>query len=143
MKKYSHFISPILCLAFVMATTNSAIAATANDCAWADAFVSRSGPLPYAGTLSQQLEGIMTNSVGRKMKTIKIKVKGEHAYRIRFLDDNEEIVENLIYNHQGKSFQITLVSSRQKYRSQLGYLRKILRHPFDKGAEMCDEPIDS
>ena len=115
--------------------------AASETCAFETIFVNRSGQLPYAGTLEQQKDAIEQNEKNdngtkRTMRFIHTRVGGLPAYRFIF-QSSEGIVENILYNKAGHSYQLTLVSNRQTYRRALKDVRKLLAHPYDNNATLC------
>ena len=117
---------------------STAHAAASETCSFVQSSVQRSGPLPYAGTLEQQKEGILESQASSKssMKFSRILINGRDAYRFRFID-GDQIVENVLYNKGTSSYQLTLVSTKQEYRKQLRNLRTLMRHPYDENTILC------
>lgn len=117
--------------------------AESTSCTFQENLVMRSNALPYAGTLSEQKKAIETNTVvphglRNSMKFTLMKVGGESAYRF-YTNNGNEIVENILYNHKGSSYQITLHAMDGKnYRRMLKHVRTLLQHPFGGAMILCN-----
>ncbi len=118
------------------------------SCAFVQNSVSRSGPLPYAGTLKQQRDFIEKNEVEynrdypsekRTMKVSSLKVDGSPAYRFIFRNNKKEVIENIIYNKEGASYQLTLVSDSMGYRKEMKRLRTLLKDPYGESVRLCEK----
>lgn len=79
-----------------------------------------------------------SSSEKRIMKVIRTKVGGHRAYRLIFKGD-KEIVENILYNKEDQSYQLTLVSSLAGYRQELKHLRELLKSPYDVPTTLCSK----
>lgn len=146
--KYFNYVYDANMLHFIISLfliLTPSVHAESDSCTFKKNIVMRSGALPYAGTLDEQKEAVEINNskyhqLEKPMRLTQMKVSGKPAYRFHFhFEDSDEIVENILYNHKGSSYQITLHATNGKsYRRMLKHVRTLLKNPFDDALILCD-----
>lgn len=127
--------------AFLITLTPVASASTpAKDaCAFANNFAMRSGELPFAGTLDEQIAASMDNVLATSDRfTIdyRFRIGGEKAAHI-VTHEGETVREIYYVNHGEHSYQFNLQATPGTYMRQKRNLRTLLRKPFDDLHLLC------
>lgn len=110
----------------------------AEDCSFVESFASRSGEMPYAGSLDGQVAATVENTPNYDQLIIQNnrRVGDMKAVRV-YIRDAQSIREFWYTNYNGKSYQLTLISTPKTYRQQLRNLRKLLQQPFGEQLHLC------
>lgn len=101
----------------------------------------RSGKLPYAGTLDEQVaasvDTIYTFSTQSKISYM-YKIGGKPSVRIVAKEDDKRIREYHYVNAGQHSYQFNLSATPAMYSKQKKNLRALLRDPFGKQEIRCN-----
>ncbi len=135
-------LSSIMLLAVLFTTVipGVAVAAPTEDCIFSDSFAMRSGQLPFAGTLDQQVAASMDNIFATSDRFIinnTQKIGGLPAVRITTTSDDGAIQKILYVNKGDHSYQLNLSANKATFARQRKNLRLLLRRPFDGQAILC------
>ena len=116
-------------------------AASNTDCAFSESFAMRSGELPFAGTLDQQVAASMDNvyaTSDRSSINYTYSVGGAPSVKITAYDGTKTIREILYVNKGGHSYQLNLEATPATYARQKKNLRILLRMPFGEQLSLCN-----
>lgn len=129
------------CLAFLLTLSPIAYAVTpAADCSFREVFVSRSGQLPFSGTLDEQVAASMENvfSISNWSQISYGFSIGKHpAVRITAKDGTRTIREYYYVNKGTASYQFNLSATPATYAKQKKNLRILMRDPFGEQKFLC------
>lgn len=114
--------------------------ATATDCTFTDSFAMRSGALPYAGTLDEQVAASMEN-VYATSESFNISYRGtiggQPSVSITTKHADGSIDKILYVNYDDHSYQFNLSAQKATYAKQRRNLATLLRTPFGRQAILC------
>lgn len=132
-----HRLLPVV-LVLILASTGlpARAMATAEDCAFAESFASRSGALPFAGSLhTVQIEAFMQSPI-RPIAIRETRLGKHRAYRITTRQE-DRMLETYILNANAHSYQINFAATKNEYRKQKKNLMKLLRDPTGPQTTLC------
>jgi hypothetical protein len=118
----------------------AAAASKADGCEFSESYAMRSGELPFAGTLDEQVAASMDNIYATSDRfTINNlqRIGGRPGVKIVAHDGGKTVREIYYVNNGNHSYQLTLSAAHADYRKQKQNLRVLLRDPFGEQLHLC------